>query len=452
MRNIIIFILILFANIASAATWYISSTGNDATGDGSIGSPFFTLNKVWTVIGAGDTVYLRGGTYAFNTQQSLTGKNGTSGNMINIFAYPNETPILTKSGSYTQADGKGIYFEGSYFHWNGIEITGYVQINATTALAYGMQAIASSYNTFEQLKVHGNGTGFNMANNQSTVIHCTGNLFLNCDFYENKDPLTTSNNYGNADGLSIAYIGITSDTNTVRGCRFWWNSDDGFDMYNNDGFVLIENCWTFYNGYIPNTFDTGGDGIGIKLGDSYSDLSTTHLRTLKNCIAVKNRKHGFGQNGLYGIVKIYNSIGYANTAQSYSMGIHLGDFNIAHIVENCIAYNNTLASNLGTASTAITNSWQNGISVSDDDFLSIDQSLLLTARQADGNLPTINFLKPIIGSDLIDAGTIVSGMTYEGVATDIGAYEYSATPIVRTKGISGGNGKAWGKNGTPYGF
>lgn len=451
MRKLIVITLILVANLVNAATWYISPTGNDTTGDGSISSPYFTLNKVWTVIGAGDTVYLRGGTYAFNTQQSLTGKNGTSGTLINIFAYPNENPVLTKSGSYTQADGKGIYFEGNYFYWKGIEITGYVQINANTALAYGFQAIASSYNTFELLKVHGNGTGFNMANNQSTVIHCTGNLFLNCDFYENKDPLTPGSNYRNADGLSICYIGITTDTNTIRGCRFWWNSDDGIDMYNNDGFVLVENCWSFYNGYIPNTFNDGGDGIGVKLGDSFSDLSTSHLRTVKNCIAVKNRKHGFGQNGLYGIVKIYNSIGYANNAQSYSMGIHLGDFNIAHVVENCIAYGNTLSPNLGTNATSITNSWQNSHVVTDADFVSIDQSLLLTARQLDGSLPTTNFLRLVAGSDLIDSGTVVSGMSYLGTAPDIGVYEYSANPVVRTKGISGGAGKAWGVGGVPYG-
>ena len=421
-RALLLSILITqFSLLSNAATYYISPTGDDSTGDGSISKPYFTLNKVWTVIGAGDTVYLRGGTYAFNTQQSLKGKSGTSNNPIKIYAYQNEIPVLTKSDSYTAI--AGIYFEGNYFHWKGMEITGFVQLNADLAVIYGMRAVASSYNTFENFKVHGNGCGFSMANNLSTTVHCTGNLFLNCDFYENQDPLTSANNYGNADGLSIAYIGITSDTNTIRGCRFWWNSDDGIDLFYNDGVVIIEDCQVFYNGYIPNTFNTGGDGIGIKLGDSSTDYSSSLKRVVKNCLAVKNRRHGFGQNGLYGIVEMYNCTGYLNTGLSFSMGIHLGDFNIGHTVKNCIAYGNTMNPNLGTSATSVTNSWQNGHVVNDADFVSVNHSLLLTARQADGSLPVTDFLKLASSSDLLNSGTVIPGIPYNGSAPDLGAYE-----------------------------
>jgi hypothetical protein len=76
------------------AIYYISPTGND-NDSGAISQPFFTLNKAWTVVTAGDVIYMRGGTFEYTSQQNLTGVNGTSGNLIKIWAYPGETPVIT---------------------------------------------------------------------------------------------------------------------------------------------------------------------------------------------------------------------------------------------------------------------------------------------------------------------------------------------------------------------
>ncbi|MBJ6982866.1 MULTISPECIES: right-handed parallel beta-helix repeat-containing protein [unclassified Luteimonas] len=50
---------------ANAAEWFVSPTGNDSSGNGSIGSPFRTVKRVLSttngVVSAGDTVTLRGG-------------------------------------------------------------------------------------------------------------------------------------------------------------------------------------------------------------------------------------------------------------------------------------------------------------------------------------------------------------------------------------------------------
>ncbi len=62
------------------AIYFLSATGSDGGGDGTITNPWFTLEKAWTVVSAGDTVYMRGGNYQYTTQQDLNGKNGTSGN------------------------------------------------------------------------------------------------------------------------------------------------------------------------------------------------------------------------------------------------------------------------------------------------------------------------------------------------------------------------------------
>jgi hypothetical protein len=445
-KRVLLSTFFVILNILSfGSTYYVSPSGSDSN-TGTITSPWATLNKAWTALKAGDTVYLRGGTYAFNTQQSLTGKNGISGSLINILAYPNEAPILTKSAGYPATFG--IFFSGNYFYWKGIEIAGYTQ-PSESVLSYGIRVENSSYNTFENLKVHGNGCGMTIVNNGYT-LHATGNLILNCDFYENQDPLTTNDPYGNADGLSIAWITHPEDVNTVTGCRFWWNSDDGIDMFSDDGRVILENCQSFYNGYIPNTFTPAGDGIGFKFGNNITDLRTSLRRTAKNCISVKNRTKGYSTNGIYGLIELDNCSAYLNG----SIGIHLADYNLANSATNCLSYANGVCTGLSTTGTYLTNSWQNKITISDADFKSIDTSLLLAARNSDGSLPVTDFLKLTSTSKLINSGTDV-GIPYSGTAPDIGSYEASSVSVIdlpTVYNVTGGGSFCDGGNGVAVGL
>jgi hypothetical protein len=385
LKKALLSLIVVFLSLSGfGANYFISPYGND-NNKGAINNPWATLNKAWTVIKAGDTVYLRGGNYAFEKQQYLSGKNGSPGKVINIWAYPGETPVLSKSDNYPATFG--IFFTGNYFYWKGIEITGYTQPSASV-LSFGIKVENSSYNTFENLKIHGNGGGMTLVNNGNT-FHATGNLILNSDFYENQDPLSTGDPYGNADGLSIAWITHAEDVNTVKGCRFWWNSDDGFDMFSNDGLVQIENCQSFYNGYIPNTFTSAGDGIGYKFGNNLTDLRDNLKRIAKNCISVKNRSNGFSTNGIRGLVELDHCIAYYNGG----IGIHLADYNLPHTAKNCISFANTTDVGLSNSGIYLTNSWQNKHAISNVDFKSLDLSLLLTARMPDGSLPVTDFLK-----------------------------------------------------------
>lgn len=72
----------------SGPSRYIATTGNDSTGDGSISSPWRTLQKGIDSITAGDTLYLRGGTYAGGVVKS--GTVGTAANPITVKAYQSE--------------------------------------------------------------------------------------------------------------------------------------------------------------------------------------------------------------------------------------------------------------------------------------------------------------------------------------------------------------------------
>ncbi|MCZ2337463.1 MAG: hypothetical protein LC127_04545 [Chitinophagales bacterium] len=80
--------------------WYLAPWGSDALGDGSFNNPYFRLSKVWPYLSAGDTVYMRGGEYNYDSRETLSGINGTSDNYINIYNYINETPIIKNDGSF----------------------------------------------------------------------------------------------------------------------------------------------------------------------------------------------------------------------------------------------------------------------------------------------------------------------------------------------------------------
>ena len=140
MVNLKIKLLILFLSLVclslSGTRYYVSPGGKDSNA-GSLSQPFFTLNKAWTVVAAGDIIYVRGGTYSYTSQQRLTGKNGTAANLIKIWAYPGETPVITRAGTWSWRDFMaGIYFTGNYCHFKGLKITGFNQkdTNVWTAM------------------------------------------------------------------------------------------------------------------------------------------------------------------------------------------------------------------------------------------------------------------------------------------------------------------------------
>ena len=93
MKALVFFAILLSVARAEAADYYVSPTGSDSNA-GSMAAPFATLQKGNDVAAAGDTVWLRGGTYQ-NTKQIKLSKSGQSDTKrINFWAYQKEVPVL----------------------------------------------------------------------------------------------------------------------------------------------------------------------------------------------------------------------------------------------------------------------------------------------------------------------------------------------------------------------
>lgn len=431
--NLLVFAGALLAApaMASAASYYVASGGSDSAA-GSKSAPWKTLAHAQNVAGAGDTIYIRGGTYTIKTGVNscasqtdtvnaiLLNKSGSSGSPIRYYAYPGETPVFDFSKMTDNCRVKGFNITASWVSLKGLEIKGVPQGNTLNHESWGVW-INGSYNVLEQLNVHNiQGAGVFIQNGGH-------NLVLNTDSHDNYDPKTSNGAGQSGDGFGV-HVKAGNPGNVLRGCRAWNNSDDGYDLINAYSAVTIESSWAWHHGYLPGT-DTAlaaGNGNGFKLG-GYGGVyvSGAPKHVLRNSVAFNNKASGIYANHHPVANDYFNNTSYNNATDFNMLGIDsAGKAVNLGTLRNNIAYRGVLLVNASGVNTRY-NSWDSatGVSVSDSDFQSVSTSGWDAARQSDGSLPVLKSLRLKSGSDLIDKGGDV-GLSYSGKAPDLGAFEY----------------------------
>lgn len=427
---------------AQAADYYVSPTGSDSNA-GSLTAPFATLQKGNDVAAAGDTVWLRGGTYQ-NTKQIKLNKSGKSdAARIKFWAYQAEVPVLDFSkyvSSNTAVDSPTILVSGSFLHLKGLEVCNGAVGASGTHSNDAIRSEGASNNVFELLNIHHNfGPGLFISKGTG------GNLILNCDSHDNYDKDGSQGDGQNADGFGVHYQ-MSGPSTIIRGCRAWLDSDDGYDLISQEVPVLIENSWAISNGYSDGGAGkpSSGNGNGFKAGSS--DTGIRHI--LQRNVAWKNRAAGFYANHSSGGNTWLNNTSYMNAVQYNLLASPAGDPDTTIVLSGALAHkmrNNVGFPNKNTNMSGVDSmfdTWDLNIAEASSDFVSTSDAGFMGPRQADGSLPNLDFLKLKAQSPLIDKGTDV-GLPYAGSAPDLGAYEYGAT----TSG-AGAGGAAGGVNGS----
>ena len=147
------------------------------------------------------------------------------------------TNMVISTTGYTH----GFVVNASYLHFKGLEIR-YVPMN--TFSNNGVAVTGGGNDIFELLNMHHNsGNGIFIGSKSAG-----GHLILNCDAHDNYDATSSQGQGQNADGFGVHYQ-TTGATTIIRGCRAWWNSDDGYDLINQEVPVTVENSWAMGNGY-----------------------------------------------------------------------------------------------------------------------------------------------------------------------------------------------------------
>ena len=497
--------LICLAECMAGNVYYVSPTGSDSN-TGTIDAPFATLNAAHAKMTAGDTVYFRSGTYMIQPEQIMTpatstgagvftyvfdlakSGNASSGHIV-YAGYPGERPVFDFSLILPQTRISGFYLHGSYIHLKNFDITG---ITATMHGHYQCECISARNGSFcivENIAMHDNmAIGYYATRGQHNVV-------LNCDAYRNYDDYSAFKNDslynvykttgsvpsgstsetlgGNCDGFGFHATREADSCNVFRGCRAWWNSDDGFDCINSKTAVVFDNCWAFYNGYEPGTNTKRGDGNGFKAGGygMSTPCSGTPaegygipMNVITHCIAFYNKSNGFYANHHLGGCLWLNNTAMWNW-KNYSM-LNRKEANQTGTAVDVNGYGHILRRNVSFAPQSGSNDSQRHFTEIDSsrctleanviaeaaDFLNatrlsytkLAQIALCNPRQADGELPYLSFLRVAATSPLYEAnqGAVFEDMDFiygdtkdeepEGQATEIVSY-----PAV----VSNGNGK-----------
>ncbi len=145
-------------------------------------------------------------------------------------------------------------------------------------------------------------------------------------------------------------------------------------------------------------------------------------------MAVGNKANGLYANHHPGGDDWFNNTAYRNGANFNMLG-RLAD-NVTdvdgygHVLRNNLSYKsrNLLVKFDAAKCQAEANSFTLNLQLTDQDFVSLDEAEFFQPRQANGDLPRVNTLRPAAGSPLIEAG-VETGLPFHGARPTIGAFE-----------------------------
>jgi len=435
------------AGLAHAAEFFVAPTGSDANA-GTLDAPFATLLKGHDAASAGDTVWLRGGTYKVSKQIKLSKSGSSDTQRIKFWAYAKEAPLIdfsTYDSTNKAADTPALLVTGNWLHLKGLEIAN-VPVGASGDHSISaLRSEGASNNTYELLNIHGNfGPGLFISKGTG------GNLILNVDSHDNYDKDGSQGDGQNADGFGVHYQESGPST-IIRGCRAWLDSDDGYDLISQEVPVIVEDSWAFSNGYSNGGSGkpADGNGNGFKMGSSQTGIR--HI--VRNNVAWKNRAAGFYANHSSGGNTWLNNTSYMNAVQYNMLASPAGDTTATIVLSGALAHK--MRNNVGfpdkntnmSGVDSMFNTWDLNIAEAASDFVSTSDAGVMGPRQADGSLPAVTYLKLKSGSPLIDKGTDVM-LPFVGNAPDLGADEFGAVKPPAGGSGSGGSGNGGGSSGT----
>lgn len=407
-------VILVLGGMAVAAEWYVMPDGDDR-GSGSQARPFATIQRAQRSVSAGDTVFIGGGTYRMTEEMIAErrriwayvihlDKSGAEGRPIRYQAVEGEQPVF----DFSDVKPRGLrvnafQVSGSHIELVGLAVTG-VQVTLTGHTQSICFSNTGSHNLYERLSMYdGMGIGFYLSRGSN-------NLILNCDAWNNYDSVSEGGRGGNVDGFGC-HPGRGDTGNVFRGCRAWWNSDDGFDCISAWESVRFEQCWAFQNGMLEdgrrladgNGFKVGGFGIG-----RYDGPEEVPRHGVTRCIAAENKASGFYANHHPGGGDWIHNSAFGNRTNYNFLGRDVREGRdvpgFGHVIRNNLGFGgrNELQ-NLDEAKCEISgNVFGDGLAARD--FLSLDPEELLAKRGADGSLPAISFMRLRSGGSLRDCG------------------------------------------------
>ncbi len=300
-----------------AAAWYISPSGSDSSGTGTIDKPFATFGKCGSRMAPGDTCYARGGTYTTSGTEGwiIDCAGGTSNTARKTFtSYGSETAVIQPS-SYMN---KTITIRSGpkYVTFRNLTIKGKISVLATNG--------GADYMVFENNRFMC--PGENGSGNANSI---TTQTFAYPD-WEQFQGLVVRNN-----------MFLTDNT-----CAFTYTDEADFmHLYGTDGAVIENNDFIYKKTGDPRKprfavwLKGRNERAVIRFNYAYGDFGSSFAINGDMCSApttycANTKPTGVAQN------KIYQNV----SDRSGGIG-----FDSATFGENDLIYNNTIYKPLNDA-------------------------------------------------------------------------------------------------------
>jgi hypothetical protein len=358
--------------LVPASGFYVSLTGNDAN-TGTEDQPWQTIKYALTQATAGQTIWVRGGTYSANLHQggSTAWNSGTSfSNAITIRAFPGESVSITAQLGYDYTTDPA-----RYHIWQDIRFVG--SHNGNVYLVNTAHHIR-----FQNCEISGAaGQG---VQTDTTAHHCEwigGTVYNNGFDLDAVDP-----------GLYHGFY-IQGPDNLLDGVDIYSNAGYGVQIYNGGAGTadrnVIRNC------SVHDNSQTGYSAGGFTLGGGDDIL-------IYNNLIYNNHEYGIGWNASAVNAGVYFNVIYGHN----SVGVDIAGGASGNLKNNIIYSNSTNIQGSGPT-----------------------QSNNVTTNPTFVNAGAFNFHLTAGSTNCINQGVAITGITTDkdgvtrGNPPEIGAYE-----------------------------
>jgi hypothetical protein len=384
--------------------YYVAPNGNDAN-NGSIGSPWATVNHATSKMTGGDVLYIRGGTYS--QIFDIYGPSGSASYPTVVQAYPGETPI---------------------FNYNNITSSGHSLDGLNWFILGGLTILSNNIGLY----VGAAGTCSNVVLTNLTVAY-TGQQGIQI-YNQSHDVLVVSNTIHdtglwNLNGEGI-YVGVgdqapadNTHNITITGCSIYNTKDEAIELKPGTYSSVVQYCTIHTANKAQDPYGAGGGAIEVNQEGSLNYYSGNPNHLIRGNL-IYDTPIGIraGNGGQY-----YNNIVYTVTTYGILVNNNDGDSYTRYVYNNTVDAPQSMAIvNNGATASIVNNIGPTGT-------YNLTTSSAYYVNAAAHNYHLVPGSAPILaGSNVFsvvptdfDANARPSSGPF-----DIGAYQYGATGVL----------------------